>query len=74
MPLDNATAGMKNLVASRHTDKGGKVKTLTIESGADATDADATDDSSDAIMRVGTVMAYVVGPDGTKPGDLQRFA
>jgi hypothetical protein len=72
--VDNATAGMKNLIASRHTDKGGKVKTLTIKPGADATDAYGTDDSSTAIMRVGTVLAYVVGTDGTKPGDLQKFA
>jgi hypothetical protein len=65
---------LPHLITSRHTDKGGKVKTLTIQSGADATDAYRTDDSCDTITREGTVLAYVVGVDGTKPGDLQKFA
>lgn len=69
----NAKAGMKGLVASVHK-QDAKSKALSIQSWADETDAYTTGDSSSAVMRVGTVVAYVAGVHVTKPADLQKFA
>lgn len=72
--VDNAKVGMKTLVASAHEDEGGSLKTLSIQAGADQTDAFADDDSSSAILRVGTVVSYVAGLHVSKPDDLQMLA
>ncbi|MEU5010353.1 hypothetical protein AB0G35_08675 [Streptomyces sp. NPDC021749] len=71
--VSNAKAGMKGVAASAHKEDG-KSKALSIQTGADDTDAYTTGDSSSAVMRVGTVVAYVAGVDVTKPADLQKFA
>ncbi|WEH18487.1 hypothetical protein [Streptomyces sp. VNUA24] len=72
--VDNAKVGMKTLVASVHEDEGDSLKTLSIQAGADQTEAFADDDSSSAILRVGTIVSYVAGIHVSKPDDLQMLA
>ncbi|MCU7827233.1 hypothetical protein [Kitasatospora sp. DSM 101779] len=69
--LDNAKAGMKQLAASAH-ESDGKSTPLTIQPGADETDACTTGDSSSAVMRVGTVVAYLLAPTSRSPTICRR--
>ncbi|WP_438295920.1 hypothetical protein [Streptomyces sp. HUAS TT7] len=71
--VSNAQAGMKGVATSAHKEDG-KSTALKIQSGADETDAYTTGDSSSAVLRVGTVVAYLAGVNVTKAADLQQFA
>ncbi|MFG2138629.1 hypothetical protein [Streptomyces sp. NPDC048650] len=71
--VDNAKVGMKTFVAHRHEAAGDKLKPLSVQAGADETDAYAKENASSAILRVGTVVAYVAAPE-LKPKDLQTLA
>ncbi|MGV9275729.1 hypothetical protein [Streptomyces griseosporeus] len=70
--VDNAKVGLKTLVADNH-DKGG-LKPLTVEAGADESDAYSKEEFGVVAMRVGTVVAMVVGQSLPADHDLTSFA
>ncbi|MFF9274678.1 hypothetical protein [Streptomyces griseosporeus] len=70
--VDNAKVGLKTLVADNH-DEGG-LKPLTVEAGADESDAYSKEEFGVVAMRVGTVVAMVVGQSLPKDHDLTSFA
>lgn len=76
--VENAKAGMKAAVAEKHKDNQSKVKPLTIDVGADETDAytDADDQGeyATAKLRVGSLVAVMYGTALPKAHDLQSFA
>ncbi|MEU2391484.1 hypothetical protein [Streptomyces sp. NPDC007369] len=73
--VDNAKAGMKTLVAdTREGTKADTLKPLTIDVGADETDAYAKEKQTNAVLRVGTVVAFVIGSTLPQDHDLQSFA
>ncbi|MFD0268609.1 hypothetical protein ACFVGY_18855 [Streptomyces sp. NPDC127106] len=73
--VENAKAGMKTLVAdTREGAKADTLKPLTIDVGADETDAYAKENRTNAALRVGTVVAFVIGSSLPKDHDLHSFA
>ncbi|MEU2155401.1 hypothetical protein ABZ532_10355 [Streptomyces sp. NPDC019396] len=70
--VDNAKVGMKEVLADEK-DGEGSPKALTLDAGADETEAFTTEDSHKAILRIGTVVAYVGVRDGEQ-SDLEKFA
>ncbi|WP_371575435.1 hypothetical protein [Streptomyces sp. NBC_01314] len=73
--VESAKAGMKTMVAENHEGDPGTIKPLTIDVGADETDAYAKDGKfTVAALRVGTVVALVIGESLPKEHDLRSFA
>ncbi|MER5834243.1 hypothetical protein ABT116_26235 [Streptomyces sp. NPDC002130] len=72
--VDNAKVGMKSLVADVHDGKPEGLKPLTVDAGADETDAYADEDRPGVVLRVGTVVAFVFSDSLPKDHDLQSFA
>ncbi|GAA3252757.1 hypothetical protein [Nonomuraea helvata] len=72
--VENAKVGAKALIASEHGDAGDKLKALSIETGADETDAFTENEHSTAVLRVGTVVAFLAGLNLAKPDDMQMLA
>lgn len=73
--VDNAKAGMKTLVAdTREGTTADTLKPLTINAGADESDAYAKEKQTNAVLRVGTVVAFVIGTTLPQDHDLQSFA
>ncbi|MFF9013527.1 hypothetical protein ACF09C_11265 [Streptomyces sp. NPDC014870] len=71
--IDNAKVGMKSMVSDIHDGKP-DAKPLTVDAGADETDAYADGDRPGVVLRVGTVVAFVFGESLPKDNDLQSFA
>ncbi|WP_137990017.1 hypothetical protein [Streptomyces vilmorinianum] len=71
--VDNAKVGMKSMVADIHDGKP-DAKPLTVDAGADETDAYADGNRPGVVLRVGTVVAFVFGETLPKDNDLQSFA
>ncbi|MET9957299.1 hypothetical protein ABZ135_37885 [Streptomyces sp. NPDC006339] len=72
--VESAKVGMKTMVAQHHESSAAAIKPLTIDVGADETDAYAKEESSVAALRVGTVVALVYGHALPKDHDLRSFA
>ncbi|MEV4192809.1 hypothetical protein [Streptomyces toxytricini] len=73
--VDNAKAGMKTLVAdTREGTTADTLKPLSINTGADETDAYAKEKQTNAALRVGTIVAFVIGTTLPQDRDLQSFA
>ncbi|MFD7631778.1 hypothetical protein ACFV7Q_38220 [Streptomyces sp. NPDC059851] len=73
--VENAKAGMKTLVAdTREGTKADTLKPLTIDVGADETDAYAKEKQTNAALGVGTVVAFVIGTSLPTDRDLHSFA
>ncbi|MBQ0866781.1 hypothetical protein [Streptomyces sp. RK75] len=71
---DNAKVGMKELVTAEHEDAGDKLKPRTVKAGADDTDAFDETYHSTAILRVGTVVAFLPGKHLPQADHLRTFA
>jgi hypothetical protein len=72
--VDNAKVGMKTLIADVRDGKSDELKPLTVDAGADETDAYADGTRPGVVLRVGTVVAFVFGESLPKDHDLQSFA
>ncbi|CAL9378050.1 hypothetical protein [Streptomyces sp. enrichment culture] len=72
--VDSAKVGMKTVVARHHEKNAAAIKPLTIDVGADETDAYTKEESTVAALRVGTVVALLYGHSLPKDQDLRSFA
>ncbi|MEV5550312.1 hypothetical protein AB0L35_29955 [Streptomyces sp. NPDC052309] len=72
--VDNAKVGMKSLVADVREGKSDELEPLTVDAGADETDAYADGNRPGVVLRVGTVVAFVFGDSLPDDHDLQSFA
>ncbi|MER7517269.1 hypothetical protein [Streptomyces sp. NPDC126499] len=72
--VDSAKVGLKTVVAHHHEKNPAAIKPLTIDVGADETDAYAKEETTVAALRVGTVVALVYGDHLPKDQDLRSFA
>ncbi|MFF2774021.1 hypothetical protein ACFVU3_03860 [Streptomyces sp. NPDC058052] len=72
--VDNAKVGMKTLLAEGRDKDGATSKPLALDAGADEGEAYTKEAEATAVLRVGTVVAWVSGSELSAPGDLQPFA
>ncbi|WP_370414560.1 hypothetical protein [Streptomyces fradiae] len=72
--VDNAKAGLKAAVAETHKDANAKTTPLTLDAGADETDAFTEEGYATVSLRVGSVVAVMFGENLPKDHDIQSFA
>ncbi|MBB6079484.1 hypothetical protein [Streptomyces paradoxus] len=72
--VESAKVGMKTMAAGQHEGDTSKIKPLSVEAGADETNAYRKDPFKVVALRVGTVVALIIGENLPKNHDLQFFA